>query len=510
MVFIALLCLSCKKNVNELSSAGEAQVLVTLASAEFDYEDNVGSVSSGNQSSAAQMAKSPSAETKNTAQQTFTLPFSDEITVFGTLQELSAGGSEANTPTTELKRASAGKAAIQRNPLAPGTQYLIAVYSAAGQFVAQNTYISGRESETAAFLLDGGSTYTFIGLSFNTQNTVPTIVYTNPNVRTLNTASVTATTQDLMVFKTSVAVVSGNNTLSVVLRHIFTEITTNLIIDPTVGGTITSVNSADIRPTRTGATYSLATEAITYAALSSTGQTVAFPAIPTGGTKRLSSTPTRLLSPAVSNGVLTLRNLTVNGTAKAEFLVPDLAISPGKKYNLNLNFRVPCTQDVNNTVFDVRDGNFRDFTVSGANYGFILDIYTLDNSFNMTINGTRIGSNEIQFQASGAGSPRNIQFADGALWGLGGVPEIYDLIGNEASPIIRVTVSAAGQVSLEGRKSISGPLLPLTTIPGGNLTLANTTWNTTGSNTIRVTQIVSGPTLITGRGRGRQIITCPN
>ncbi|KGE12594.1 hypothetical protein [Sphingobacterium deserti] len=508
---VTLFLLSCEKNsVDPVSDSGPAQVFVKLTDVERDVENNLDSAVTGKQLSAANSTKSSSSKVKNIQQQTFSLPFSDDITVFGTLQEATDGASSASTDSVRLKQSSTNKAAVQRNPLTPGTRYIIAVYAASGQFVAQNTYISGRESETTAFVLDGGSTYTFIGLSYNSQSTVPTISYSNTGVGTLSTGSVTATTQDLMVFKKSVTLTGGSNVLDVVLKHVFAEVTTNLIIDTTIGGTITSISSADMRPTRTSATYALGTEAVTYAALSSTGQTVTFPTIPTGGTKRLSSSPTLLLSPDATNGVLTLRNLTINGTSKAEFLIPNLNVSPGKKYNLNLNFRVPCTQDVNSTVFEARDGNFKDFTAPGADYGFVMDLYNLDNSFNMTINNTRIASNEIQFQASVSGYPRNIQFADGALWGLNGVSEIYNMQGSESSPVIRITISSTGQVSLEGRKTTGGPLLPLVPISGGNLTFNNVTWNRTGSNSIRVTQVVTGATIIAGRGRGKKVISCTN
>ncbi|KGE12749.1 hypothetical protein DI53_3488 [Sphingobacterium deserti] len=508
VVIVFLFFTNCKKDMNDPSSgSGSAQVFVMLTDVERDIDNNSDPAVIRSQANNLR-----SANRENIGHRTsFTLPFSDDITVFGTLEEAAGDVSQPNSNPTNLKRSSVGVAAIERNPLPAGTRYLIAVYNESGEFLAQNTYISGRESETAAFVLDGGSTYTFVGLSFNTQNSSPTIVYTNSANRTLNTGSVTATAQDLMVFKRSLTVQSGDNTLAVVLRHIFTEITTSLVVDPSIGGTITSINSADISPIRTSATYSLGTETITYAPLSpNSSRTVTFPAITPGGTERLTSTPTLLVAPSTPNGTLTLRNLTINGTSRSEFLVPNLNIEPGKKYNLNLNFGVPCTQNVNNTAFDVRNGNSADFIAQSADYGYVLDIYRLDNSFNMIVNGTPIASNEIQFQSGVSGFPRNIQFADGALWGVSGVPEIFNLQGNAASPIIRVTVSSTGQVSLEGRKESNGVSFPLVPVSGGNLTFNTVPWNTTGSNNIRITQATTGLTLSTGNARGKQIITCPN
>lgn len=510
LAFSLIWILSCKKDVDSSSESVQATVLVTLLDVERDFESSAKFAATAKlpTGSSLNLRKAANVEVASIHQE-FSMPFSDDIAVFGTLEEV-AQKTLNHIPTSHNSRKTTKKAAAERNPLPSGTRYLIAVYNASGQFLSQSTYIAGRESETVPFVLDGGSSYTFIGLSYNSPSTVPTIAYSNTGTGNLNTGSVTATTQDLMVFKRSLTLNGGNNTLSVILKHVFTEITTNLIIDPTIGGTITGISSAVMQPTRISATYSLGTEGISYGAVSSNGQPVTFPAVQSTGTKLLTSQPTLLRSPDITSGVLALRNLTINGTTKSEFLVPNLNVSPGKKYNLNLNFRVPCTREVNSSDFEARDGNFKDFTAPASDYGFVLDIYTLDNSFNMTINGTQLGSNEIQFQWGVSGFPRNIQFADGSIWGTNNVPEIYLMQGSQASPLIRITINPTGQVSLEGSKVANGPLFPLIPISGGNLTFNTINWNRTGNNNIRITQVATGATYATGRGRGKQIITCTN
>lgn len=63
-----------------------------------------------------------------------------------------------------------------------------------------------------------------------------------------------------------------------------------------------------------------------------------------------------------------------------------------------------CYVQVNGNTFvwnytSAVDGTFVDYTIAqpGTDYGFTFDIYNLDNSFNMEINGVKIVSNEIQF-----------------------------------------------------------------------------------------------------------------
>lgn len=166
---------------------------------------------------------------------------------------------------------------------------------------------------------------------------------------------------------------------------------------------------------------------------------------------------------------------------------------------------VVCTEQVAGADFSARDGVSTTFSEPATNNGFVFDIYTLDNSFNMKINGFNLTTKEIEFQSSGT-SGINIKFTDGSQYEAGGIGTIYSFNGSPAKPMIRVVISASGVVSIFGSKTTNGPLFPLTLFNGNAFNAVN--WNTSGTNTIVVSQSVVGPTYITGRGYGSNIIPC--
>ncbi|PUB26364.1 hypothetical protein C8J95_11147 [Elizabethkingia sp. YR214] len=50
------------------------------------------------------------------------------------------------------------------------------------------------------------------------------------------------------------------------------------------------------------------------------------------------------------------------------------------------------------------------FTFLPANAGFTFEVYELDNSFNLNINGVDLANQEIQFESGISGLPQNIRF----------------------------------------------------------------------------------------------------
>lgn len=170
----------------------------------------------------------------------------------------------------------------------------------------------------------------------------------------------------------------------------------------------------------------------------------------------------------------------------------------------------------------VEDGKIRSFsfTQPGTNYGFVLDIYKLDNSFNMEINGTKIAVNEIEFQPQDPELTTetldtNVEFADGTqytakYWTPDNQPNIFQMEGDAENPLVRVIISPRGSVTLWGSKVSKGPLFPLVlteNIEGQNR-FNNITWNTTETNNITVTQHVVGATVMIGYGYGQNIAFC--
>ncbi len=130
-------------------------------------------------------------------------------------------------------------------------------------------------------------------------------------------------------------------------------------------------------------------------------------------------------------------------------------------------------------------------TAANGRGDLFIDFISIDNSFNLNINGTDIAT-EFQFQP---GAPGNFaRFDTGFTYGQAGVPQLWSLTGTAANPVLRVYIDADGNLELFGAQSSGGPLVELT------LDVPPTTvpWNATGSNTISVGQLVTGPTNMNG------------
>ncbi len=164
----------------------------------------------------------------------------------------------------------------------------------------------------------------------------------------------------------------------------------------------------------------------------------------------------------------------------------------------------PCTVEGFSQVFSAADGNSTTFTLQAVDYGAQLDIFTLDNSFSLSVNGVNITTQELQFQSNGT-TGINVQFADGTNY-ESGTAHIVSMEGNGTSPLIRVLINQNGVISFFGSKQLNGPLFPLTLTNGNTLNLI--TWNAGAANTIVVSQSVNGATSVTGRVAGLNIGPC--
>ena len=156
-----------------------------------------------------------------------------------------------------------------------------------------------------------------------------------------------------------------------------------------------------------------------------------------------------------------------------------------------------CPQSVVDVNFSVANGNSQTFLAPAADLGFIFDVYTLDNSFTLTVNGASISSSKLEFQPD---QTDNVRFVDGNTYGNGTVPQIYNMTGTAANPLVRIIIHKNGAISMYGSKTSGGPLFPLQLYNGNNF---NTIiWNQTSANTVVVSQLVVGATYISGRGNG--------
>lgn len=428
----------------------------------------------------------------------------------------------ASTNTAAL----ANKAAAVQQPLAPGTKYELLVYNNVGNFVTRQTYTYGQEATAAILKLNAGQSYTFIVISTNSSSTTPTV--TNPNQ--LSTAIVPNINTALLYFKSTVTLNEGNNNLNVILKHQFSEITTTLRMEANTTGNITAIANPVFKTVQNSGNLKLSDGVLTYNGINTSGQAVTFSGL---GTRVLTSPATLIINPATSTAVLDLGNITIDGETKP-IVVNNLKITPGHRYNLDLTLKT-CTQNVSgangldwdypeifsggrsgvsvNGTFVPRGGEIsKTFTAPSADYGFVLDITKLDNSFNMKVNSVMLASKEIQFENStNPVQVQNIQFADGSKYGGvntegGFVPQIYNMTGTAANPLIKIVISRFNKVTMFGSKKSGGPLYPLVLLSGTSFN--NFSWAGAGTNTVEVTQIVAGKTTMQGTGAGKKKVSC--
>jgi hypothetical protein len=129
----------------------------------------------------------------------------------------------------------------------------------------------------------------------------------------------------------------------------------------------------------------------------------------------------------------------------------------------------------------------------------------------MEVNGVKLAKQEIQFEV-GASSSQNIQFVDGSKYAGNNIEtnkridQVYNMKGTSTSPLIKLVISRTGQVTMFGSKTSGGPLYELKLVNGNSF---NTfPWSATQSNTVKVTQLVDGRTIIKGVGAGKKKIPC--
>ncbi|MEO0571245.1 MAG: T9SS type B sorting domain-containing protein [Bacteroidota bacterium] len=141
--------------------------------------------------------------------------------------------------------------------------------------------------------------------------------------------------------------------------------------------------------------------------------------------------------------------------------------------------------------FNIANGASHNSALVSVDNYLVMDIFSIDNSFNLNINGNDVAG-EVQFQLGATGN--FARFVDGTTYGEGGNPDIWTVTGTNGTPILRVVIDQAGQFQIFGTRSTNGPLEPmvLDTPP------APITWNPAGSNTITIGQDVVGPTNMRG------------
>lgn len=389
--------------------------------------------------------------------------------------------------------------ASEITPITSGVKYGILVYFN-NTLVANGhkIFTAGQEDLEDGFALDGGKSYTFIGYSRNSSLSIPSIT----DINDLSTAKIEDESEDLLYFRHEQTLNTGNNILNVNLKHKFTLVTTQIKVGTEYGGVINALSNGSFNKVRESASLKLIDGDIAYSNIETSSE-IEFDAIPSGGVKTISSYSNLLIGPSSTNIVTySFPAITINDTTAA--ITPlYLNMQAGKKYNLILTFDVPCK--IEEFYFNNYEQYSEEIDSMDASYYRLrndiplkINFTKVDNNFNVFYNekplfearyhtvtlkrsrtfsiaggvttysawSTWIESDpqstswvphDADFQNAGGGSSiRTMRFVDGTYWGAGSIDEIYNLNGTAESPIIRLTISETGAVSISGNKSPGG------------------------------------------------------
>ncbi|NAW50699.1 hypothetical protein GNY06_04625 [Elizabethkingia argentiflava] len=429
---------------------------------------------------------------------------------------------------TSLSPAARSAATSVRSYLKPGVTYRIVVYKGE-DYVTQKLYtinelgISiptlGEKSTLDPIALDKDTVYTFVVYSFNNKldpGAAPTSPRSQAVLNNINGD------YDLMYYSRDQKMKAGENVLEVILKHKFSQITT--IIDASAvasGAGIQSITSANMNKHRMNNSMRLSNGDVTFDSQTSR-KAIDFSANTTSN-PIWTSKPILLANPgtaAVDMEQLSIASMRVGNKVKNDILIPNLVVSPGVKYDFELKFA--CTEIITpahdflmeDTVGNT-DGSslYQSFVFPAADSGFTFEIYQLDNSINMKVNGVPLANQEIQFQRGIPDSPQNIRFkSDRGLWQSGGILAIYNMHKTNPKPselfgIVKVIIGPDGLVSMFGRRSGTTPWEPLELFNGAEFN--KITWRSDKSNDVQVSMKRTGYTYLRGRGEGRRVVPCP-
>jgi len=430
---------------------------------------------------------------------------------------VSAGGFKVNAVlepvgvTNGLKNAAQKlnkEAEIKKINVAKDVKYRIYVFDKiTGELADSALYMRGSEGSAAPIKIIGGKEYTIIAYS-NNSNSAPAYLENKQNI---NTAEITNKDVDFMFNKQDLVVQPRtNHTIKIKFRHTFSSITTTIKLDAATAAYsyIRNISSATfIKPSYNATKFKVSDQTIKGIEENPLGATVNFPFIDLTNTSEKSTTtltPTIINSPETGkNGTMIIEAMTIGNVTRGNIEVKNLKLTPGVHYNLILTFNVPETVELaENPYFNYYDDSDtygttyfeKEVELMNPTYGAQLDIFYLDNSFQLYVNDKPVFSKEIDFEDI-LGS--DVQFSDGTWYGSpnSGTPVIY-FVNQEKPrkeiPIIRLVIDENGDIQLFGRKNINQTLRALTFrngvtyspvkfIPDGTnkLRFRSTNWNIT-------------------------------
>lgn len=499
LFIITFFTFSCTKqeNVNDTPAIdipnGYAAIQVEMAGIQFD-EEKLGDI------------KKAAVRINNSQQKTATNNSAMSCTA-----SLEPTSTTSNINATALK-GNNKLAVLNSREVEKDIRYRVYAYDkTTGDLATSKSYIRGKENEAGPLLVFGGKQYTIVAYSINSKTTYPAEIETPSNI---NTATIPNRQVEFMFQKQDITVAhNSNSTIKLKFKYQFAQINTIIKLDNSTRAyaSIRGAGGASyFKPSYSKTKFKVSNSTIMAdnADLNVLGTSVTFPFIPFTNLSTYEITniaPTILNTPtAITNGKFTIESLTI-GDISRRVDVENLNLLPGVKYNLVLTFNVPETTIIGaNPYFHFYDVTTQSvpFThtvnLENPTFGAQIDIWYLDNSFNLKINGVNLFSKELNFE----GFPlHDVYFSDNTYYGSADIPSgnisvIYRI--NESSPrqqipVVRLTFDENGNVRLFGRKRMTTNLRelfirPTITInplaklnPNGNNTLifSSTRWTIT-------------------------------
>ena len=225
-------------------------------------------------------------------------------------------------------------AAVEREPLSPNIRYKLLVFKENGQYVDERNYSFTQEDSTLPLALPGGINYIFIAYSINSTTLLPEVEYSDPANKTLSTAKLSnlSVNNDLMYYKQTININSSQtNYLSIILKHKFSEITTEIDAQST-GYDITSI-SGYFNNHHSTADLTLE-NGVKIATGPKTQKNITFTNL---NTSKVNGSTIKI-NPEDGNSNIVLQNLTIGPTSKSNIsLLNNFIVLPGVKYSLKIS-----------------------------------------------------------------------------------------------------------------------------------------------------------------------------
>ncbi|GAA4171715.1 hypothetical protein [Sphingobacterium ginsenosidimutans] len=282
------------------------------------------------------------------ASQSKEIAYNDQYTLVATLREV---GPQASYPKASNNSATV-PGTSEQHALKEGTSYYVAIFDASGEYKETKSFKQG--SSVQDFTINNGK-YTFVVYASGTN---APLSFLNSGTK-LNTAKFEqlSADEDLMMDQVSFEVKDGQNELAAQLAHLFTQVT--LKLDASAVGEI-RIGEGAISPShpKKSIDISLADRAISYR-----GAVESVPLVFQNKSGQvISSDSTFIVTPATANGIIKLRDVSVNGSTPKDVVQGGWNLRPGVKYTLEINLKAPADPviPVAGTNWSIGDLIYRD------------------------------------------------------------------------------------------------------------------------------------------------------